>query len=101
MKYILKKGFSYVAKSDIFSEEVSVYLREHIQPRYFPAGAVVVHQGEQSTSLFIIVEDEVEVLVRMAEGQSIGVGELKAGDIFGETSLLTRQPRTATIIART
>lgn len=49
----------------------------------------------------MIVEGEVEVLVRMAEGQSIGVGELKASDIFGEVLsrlskiLVTRQRETA------
>ena len=61
------------------------------------AGTVVIHEGDEPDDLFVTVSGSLEVT---AEGRGV-VGELHAGDYFGEIGLLKRIPRTATVTAPT
>jgi CRP-like cAMP-binding protein len=47
----------------------------------------------------LIVGGAVKVFTRTEEGGNVPLAELEAGDFFGEVSLLTGKPRTATITA--
>ena len=58
----------------------------------FPAGHVIARQGEIGTGLFIIISGAVKV-VRSGDL----LAQLKAGDFFGELSVLDRMPRTASV----
>lgn len=61
--------------------------------RYSP-GSEIVRQGEPGTDFYVIAQGEVEVL---ASGKL--VNRLETGSYFGEVSLLTEQPRNATVQA--
>jgi small-conductance mechanosensitive channel/CRP-like cAMP-binding protein len=64
----------------------------------YPAGLSVVRQGDEGDSLFVVVDGRVEVSVHATGGgpeQPLAV--LGPGDYFGEMSLLTGAPRSATI----
>jgi CRP-like cAMP-binding protein len=64
-------------------------------------GAAVIQQGEEGRGLFIVLSGELEV---SAVGQGAEVAELarlRAGDVFGEVSLLRGGPAIATVTART
>jgi small-conductance mechanosensitive channel/CRP-like cAMP-binding protein len=66
----------------------------------YPAGGAVVRQGDEGDSLFIVAEGRVDVSVRaVAEGPEQSLATLGSGDYFGEMSLLTGAPRSATIRA--
>ena len=65
-----------------------------------PPGAIVVREGEAADSLFILAGGALDVLLERA-GANILLDRMVPGDIFGEISLLTGQPRSATIIAAT
>jgi CRP-like cAMP-binding protein len=43
------------------------------------------------------IEEELEVLVRQEDGHDLAVATLDPGAVFGERSLLTGEPRSATI----
>ena len=60
----------------------------------YPAGAVIVRQGEIGTSMYIIVDGR----VRVHDGGKV-LGEMKAGEVFGELSALDPKPRSATVTA--
>jgi CRP/FNR family transcriptional regulator, cyclic AMP receptor protein len=60
----------------------------------FPAGSVIVRQGEVGTSMYIIVDGR----VRVYDGGKVLV-EMKAGEVFGELSALDPKPRSATVTA--
>jgi magnesium transporter len=64
-------------------------------------GEIILHEGEsESTSLFIIVEGEIEI----THGHGRGLVELAVlhpGQYFGELSLFDGAPRSATATART
>jgi cAMP-dependent protein kinase regulator len=69
--------------------------------RAYDEGDIIVTEGEQGSSLFLIVAGEVKVFTRGERGEHLPLAELGAGDFFGEVSLLTGKPRTATITAKT
>jgi cAMP-dependent protein kinase regulator len=64
----------------------------------FNQGEVIVREGDQGSSLFLIVSGTVSVLTSES-GSPLPLAELGPGDFFGEVSLLTGKPRTATITA--
>jgi small-conductance mechanosensitive channel len=68
------------------------------RPMTYPAGEAIVRQGAAGGSLFVIRRGDVTVEPSGAEGR---VTHLHAGDVFGEMSLLTGEPRKATVVAET
>ena len=67
----------------------------------FAAGETMTKQGAKAHWLYIIATGGASVRVAIdGEGQQ-EVARLKAGDFFGERSLLTGDPRSATVVAMT
>ena len=64
------------------------------EPRQFPAGAVVMREGEPGDRFYLITDGAAGVSVHGAPRPS-----LRRGDCFGEIALLRGIPRTATITA--
>jgi CRP-like cAMP-binding protein len=66
----------------------------------FCDGEYLVRQGEQGDSMFIVRRGDLRVEVAMPSGGVTQVALLGPGDFFGEMSLLTGEPRSASILAR-
>jgi eukaryotic-like serine/threonine-protein kinase len=64
----------------------------------FPTGARLVRQGEEGHEAYIIVRGRCAAHKRV-EGERIDLREMGPGDVFGETSVLTGEPRSATVVA--
>jgi len=60
--------------------------------------SVVVREGEPGDAMFLILEGECRVRVLRRGKESI-LATLKAGDFFGEVSLLDNGPRSADVVA--
>lgn len=65
----------------------------------FPEGSVVVRQGDQGDTFFLLFRGELEVRRREPDGIESVVGRLFPGDCFGEAALLEGGPRNATVTA--
>ncbi|GMU64985.1 MAG: hypothetical protein AMXMBFR36_12590 [Acidobacteriota bacterium] len=63
------------------------------------AGQVLVSEGEPGGSLFVLASGSARVLVEGPDRRHREVRRLEAGDFFGEISLLSGAPRSATVIA--
>ncbi len=60
---------------------------------------VICREGDRGDSMFVIQSGRAEA-VRYNGGAEHVVGELKAGDVFGEMAIFDRQPRSATVRAK-
>jgi len=64
--------------------------------RLFAAGEPIVRQGAAGDSMFVVLSGRVRVVLEPS-GQQVAV--IPAGGFFGEMSMLTGEPRTATVRA--
>lgn len=78
----------------ILDDVTIVFLAEQAPVRVFGPGEVVVREGAGGSSLFIVLKGKLEVSV---EGKV--VGGILQDSFFGEMSLLTGEPRRATVRA--
>lgn len=67
----------------------------------FEPGAILVTEGEKGDSLLVLTSGSVRCFVRNPEGRNVQVRQLGEGEFFGEISLLSGRPRSATITAMT
>jgi len=92
-----------VATSELFrsfSPPERKRLLEMFIPQEFAAGALILEEGQPGDSLYLIKKGEVEVFTRDLQGEILPLARLKEGDFFGEISLITGRPRTASVKAR-
>jgi cAMP-dependent protein kinase regulator len=66
----------------------------------YKIGEDVIREGDAGDSIFLIKSGQVKITINK-EGKVIDLAELNAGDFFGEIALVTGQPRTATVTAKT
>lgn len=76
-------------------------LARQAQERRFHEGERIVTQGEAGRSLFLLAEGALEVWMTADMVGPVLVDHMQPGDMFGEISLLTGQPRSASVIAAT
>lgn len=82
--------------------EERMQLGQQMRERLFPAGEAVIRSGDQGDSMFVLSEGLLEVKISVKEGQTPQrVARLEAGMFFGEMSMLTGEPRSASVIAVT
>lgn len=65
--------------------------------RTFHPGEMIIHKGDTDNSLFIISSGVVSILETDERGYSAELARLSTNDCFGEMSLLTGEPRSATV----
>lgn len=71
------------------------------QVRFYSKGEMLVQEGNGGDSMYLITKGTADVTIRGNNNQDIHVQHKLAGDFFGEMSLLTGEPRSATISAVT
>ncbi len=86
---------------DLPDDELQVLL-PGVTAQNFGAGETIVRQGDKGDSLYMIRSGAVEVLAAAApDGQQVHIRDLVSPAFFGEMALMTGEPRSATVRART
>ena len=86
----LFKGFSpWQIKQSILASEV----------KYFKAGASIIEQGSTGDEMYVILEGAASVKIAQNNGSVTTVNTMSEGDLFGEIALVSKIPRTASVIA--
>jgi small-conductance mechanosensitive channel/CRP-like cAMP-binding protein len=73
-------------------------LARHAHLERYTAGEALVRQGDEGGSLFVLLDGEVRVR-RTDGGVARELARLGPGSFFGEMSLLTGEPRSASVLA--
>jgi CRP-like cAMP-binding protein len=80
-------------------EQAIARLASSLKPSEFSKDTVIVGQDDQGDSLYIIQEGRVKVVLYGESGREVILTIFRAGDFFGEMSLLDGEPRSANVIA--
>ncbi len=81
---------------DALDEEQRAALARLATRRIYAAGEPIVRQGERGSSMFVVARGEALVTIVGGAGP---LARLRRGEVFGEMSVLTGEPRTATVTA--
>jgi hypothetical protein len=85
---------------DFNEEELRVVIRG-LRLRSYEPGEIIVSVGEPGESMFLLTTGRVRAYMRDKLSRHVQVREMAEGDFFGEISVLTGNPRSATITAAT
>ena len=95
--------FEFLKKVPLFSEmpdEDFVRLCEMVEEVELPAGQQLFAEGSPGMRAYVIKEGELEIVKASAEREVL-LAVRGSGEVIGEMSLLERQPRMASVRART
>ena len=80
-----------------FSEPQVATLLKYVQHRSFPRHAYVMHAGEETDSVYVILAGRVKVVIADDQGREVILGFMGPQEFFGEMGILDDQPRSASV----
>jgi CRP-like cAMP-binding protein len=80
-------------------EEELARLLGDLDRRSYPAGTVLVAEGDKTNEIYIAQSGSAEVVISDLDGTEHRVGSIVPGGSVGEIALLTGQPAVATVRA--
>ena len=95
----LEQALDHLPALSLLAEDVRRLLIASFVPVEYPFGAVIVTEGDPADAFYLLVTGSARVLKRGEDGDEVPLSVLRAGDSFGESGLLEKGPRTATVRA--
>lgn len=97
----VRESLSRVELFQSLSPEELDRLASGVKLKVFARGEHLCRQGEAGDSFYVIHTGRVGIFSKNGSGQPVRVAQLEDGAFFGEMSLLTGAPRSATVTAET
>ena len=82
-----------------FSVDEMVAVIQGLKLLSYERGAVILREGQGGGSLYMLTSGRVRAFKKGTDGKQNPLGDLKEGAFFGEMSILTGQPRMASVVA--
>ena len=103
MRALMDSGASFLSRLPLFADvspDTLARFEHRMRRREFPPKAVIVREGTTDQSAFLVLSGRVAVRRKDPDsGIEFLLAELGEGEMFGEMALLTRKPRTASVVA--
>ena len=74
-------------------------LRQHLEWVSLAGGRTLMTQGDPGDAMYLVVSGRLRARQRQEEGQERTIREMGRGQVIGELSLFTDEPRSASIVA--
>lgn len=72
-------------------------LTSHGTTRSYPANSILINEGDDTDSLYVVLEGEVKVYASDTAGKEVILNILGPGEYFGELALVDSEPRSASV----
>jgi hypothetical protein len=82
-----------------FSVDEMVAVIQGLRLLTYAARKIILRQGDPGDSLYMLTSGRVRAFVKSADGRQVPLADLEEGAFFGEMSILTGKPRSATVVA--
>ena len=91
----------FVHALSVFSREATSlgFAADLVDVEWFPAGTYLVEQGEQATSMYLLLSGRVEIRREDGAGVLRVVDESRVGQFVGEEGVASGRPRNAHVVA--
>ncbi len=82
-----------------FPEDQLRALAAMVMRRNVSRGSAIMHAGDPTDALYIVVSGRLKVMMGEADGKEVILGIIGPGEFFGEMGLIDDSPRSATVVA--
>jgi len=82
-----------------FPEDQLRALAAMVTRRSAPRGSAIMHEGDPTDSLYIVISGRLKVMMGEADGKEVILSIIGPGEFFGEMGLIDDSPRSASVIA--
>ena len=82
-----------------FSVDELVAVIQGLKLLTYQTKQIILREGDRGDSLYMLTSGTVKAFRKNAQGKQVALAELTEGAFFGEGSILTGKPRTATVVA--
>ncbi|MDH5445637.1 MAG: Crp/Fnr family transcriptional regulator [Gammaproteobacteria bacterium] len=72
-------------------------LTQHSTTRTYPANSILINEGDDTDSLYVVLQGEVKVYASDENGKEVILNILGPGEYFGELALVDNEPRSASV----
>ena len=73
-------------------------IEQHMVSRTYPKNTIIVNEGDQSDSMYVIKSGKVKVFCSDEDGKEVILNEQGPGEYFGELSLIDDMERSASVM---
>ncbi|MCK5008622.1 MAG: cyclic nucleotide-binding domain-containing protein, partial [Spirochaetales bacterium] len=84
---------------DLTEEEIQGLL-EVMHPRELQKEEILFQQDDPGGELFVVESGAMGIAVTLDDGKSLEIAKFAKGDFFGEMSIFSKEPRSATCYAK-